>query len=477
MENKIRKDRSLLSILFVPLYYIWHEKLENGLLPIILLLSIMISPAQSAVLDGKWISAIKRSVLIDHKSTTVGNAMDNWKLCDNHSWGEFETDNKQKIVQFNCEITDFREMKRLFSESNKELENFQNVKYMKIVIQWRLNLDNTFETSYANMEAINWKDGTGNELSKIGGGGESDNDLIDNYLDMAYNNDENILKFVGYGIGLRSMYDAVKMAEKYVSSNSGSQAVQTNSQVKNNQQKTSFNEHTQPSDYNKNLGAYLQILQNYLRKNDKQGIAKLVQYPLARTSPLPAIQTQEEFVNKFDYIFDDTLKQIILRATAKDITRMGSRGDMLKDGTLWFRDVKIIAINYQSDKEKKFIQNINTLDKNLIHKSLKIFEKNVLLIETKKFKIRIDKIEDFKYRYASWNKKQTESEKPNLILYNGKLQAHGTGGDYSYIFTNGAYEYEIAKCVIGCEDPNAKGYLIVYKNGKQIVEQDIVEVK
>lgn len=77
----------------------------------------------------------------------------------------------------------------------------------------------------------------------------------------------------------------------------------------------------------------------------------------------------------------------------------------------------------------------------IVHESLKDFEALLNILETEKFKIRIDRLANGNYRYASWSIKQNMLEEPDLILTNGEYIREGTGGNHTYEFTNGVYTY------------------------------------
>ncbi len=56
---------------------------------------------------------------------------------------------------------------------------------------------------------------------------------------------------------------------------------------------------------------------------------------------------------------------------------------------------------------------------------------------------RIDQLDDNTYRYASWRKGKNESPKPNLILYNGKMEIQGSRDNHTFTFVSGRYKYMI----------------------------------
>ena len=117
---------------------------------------------------------------------------------------------------------------------------------------------------------------------------------------------------------------------------------------------------------------------------------------------------------------------------------------MLDNGIVWIESDggKITAVNYQSDFEKKLKKDMIAKEKDNLHLSLKTFKSPTYKIKTKNYLIRIDKLTDYKYRYASWKINNLESSKPDLILNNGELKFEGSGGNHVITFSNGKYTYK-----------------------------------
>jgi hypothetical protein len=87
-------------------------------------------------------------------------------------------------------------------------------------------------------------------------------------------------------------------------------------------------------------------------------------------------------------------------------------------------------------------------DKASLHESLKDFDEPTAIMETEKFSVRIDEVAE-KYRYASWEIDQKQSEKPDLIVNDGEVTMDGSGGNHYYLFKNGDYTYQCDVIVIG----------------------------
>ena len=54
---------------------------------------------------GGNVNMVKTGVFNDYQGTTVGSAFDNWSICENTSWVEFETENGRNIVEYKCTAT------------------------------------------------------------------------------------------------------------------------------------------------------------------------------------------------------------------------------------------------------------------------------------------------------------------------------------------------------------------------------------
>lgn len=211
---------------------------------------------------------------------------------------------------------------------------------------------------------------------------------------------------------------------------------------------------------------------NSVKSNQPQKIAAKIKFPIKRKYPLPAIKSKVDFIKRYKEVFDVQLIEMITKSDVKnDWSAVGWRGIMLKNGSVWLDyDGKLIAINYQTGAEKLIRTKLINADKLNLNPSLKNFKNPVLEMHTSKFKIRIDELANGSYRYASWPLNGIMSSKPDLILQNGKYIPDGSGGNHSFQFTSGDYQYECAVNVLG-EANTPKATLTVYKTGKKILSQ------
>jgi hypothetical protein len=221
---------------------------------------------------------------------------------------------------------------------------------------------------------------------------------------------------------------------------------------------------------------YQKVISDFIacvKQQDKQELSKKIVFPLKREYPLPSIKNKQEFLSRYNEVFDDSLvKMITTSAPGKDWSKMGWRGLMLRNGQLWLNEEgKLIAVNYQSAAESKKRTLLVEKERGLVHPSLKEFKRPVCLLETGKFRIRIDDMGDGNYRYASWSLKNKQSDKPDLIIENGEFIPEGTGGNHRYEFKTNGYVYSCVVTVLGKEDDASPAELTIYKGERKILSQ------
>jgi hypothetical protein len=214
------------------------------------------------------------------------------------------------------------------------------------------------------------------------------------------------------------------------------------------------------------------VIRFFKQKNiDK--ISSIIAFPLHREYPIPSIKNEKEFKQRFNEIFDKTLIDKIASSTNKQWLEVGWRGIMLDHGDVWINSdgEKIIAVNYQTDFEKKLKKDLIDNEKENLYISLKNFERPIYKIKTKKYLIRIDELSNDKYRYASWKIGKKESSNPDIILNNGILEFQGSGGYHIITFLNGHYTYKVYIDIIGIHNtPNIT--LEVGKDGKTMLTEN-----
>jgi hypothetical protein len=214
------------------------------------------------------------------------------------------------------------------------------------------------------------------------------------------------------------------------------------------------------------------VISNFIgcvKSNDRIRFSNMILFPLDREYPIPAIRDKEEFLKRYDDLFDKHLIEMIVSSSStKDWSEMGWRGLMFRDGLLWLdSNGKLIALNYQSSSEKIEIQKLITTEKSNLHKSVSKFKRPIYLLETSKHKIRIDDLGNGNYRYAAWFLTRKMSEKPDVIIENGEYVPDGSGGNHSYVFRHQNFVYKCTITIFG-EANTPSAWLRIYKDDKEI---------
>lgn len=222
-------------------------------------------------------------------------------------------------------------------------------------------------------------------------------------------------------------------------------------------------------EYQKFISSFISEVKN----NNKNAVAARIRFPLKRDYPIPSVKNKADFLKRYNEIFDKVLIEKIVKSNpAKDWSEVGWRGIMLNQGDLWIdTDGKIISINYQSEMEKKQKSSLIAAQKKSVNAEISNFKEPVAILETSKFRIRIDDLGNDNYRYASWSIKKKMTDTPDLIIEKGVFVVDGTGGNHHYEFKKGNFRYECHFIVLGEKD-SPPAMLLIYQSEKEILSQN-----
>jgi len=190
-----------------------------------------------------------------------------------------------------------------------------------------------------------------------------------------------------------------------------------------------------------------------VKQQDKQALADKVNYPFRRQYPLPAINNKQEFLARYNEVFDDSLVHIIaVSDPAKDWTSGGWRGISLNRGQVWLDDNgKLMGVNYQTKIEAAKRAALIEADKKVIFPALRDYKQPVLAFQTNRFKVRVDDMGNNTFRYVSWPVNTKTIDQPDMVIPDGKFIREGSGGNHYFSFENGAYTYKVEVTIIAKE--------------------------
>ncbi len=100
-----------------------------------------------------------------------------------------------------------------------------------------------------------------------------------------------------------------------------------------------------------------------------------------------------------------------------------------------------------------------------LHQSLQQYYELCTYFVTKGFRVRIDRMADDSYRYASWPRSKETSVRPDLVIEGGRYDEQKD----CYTFENEGYTYYVGSFMVN--DENRRG-LVVSKDGRVLLKQE-----
>ena len=97
-----------------------------------------------------------------------------------------------------------------------------------------------------------------------------------------------------------------------------------------------------------------------------------------------------------------------------------------------------------------------------LHISLKEYESLQYYFVTKDYRVRVDRLDNGSYRYASWRRSKQTDTKPDLVITGGKCDEEKG----CYLFENDGYYYRVTTT-------EGENHLIVEKDGRAVLRQNI----
>jgi nucleoid DNA-binding protein len=108
----------------------------------------------------------------------------------------------------------------------------------------------------------------------------------------------------------------------------------------------------QPAQVTQQVTEFLSTVQQALKAGDRNQLSGLVHYPLTASTQTTTfnIQTPEELSKRYNAIFTQKWRRVILQQEAGCTSRLGDKGYMLAQGALWFDNfppdgMRITSIN------------------------------------------------------------------------------------------------------------------------------------
>jgi hypothetical protein len=86
------------------------------------------------------------------------------------------------------------------------------------------------------------------------------------------------------------------------------------------------------------MSDFIEDLKAAIARKDKQGVAKMIEYPLsfASASQNVEVRSEEQFIAQYDKLLPENLKKFLLKQQSSCISRVGAKGFTVGSGQIWF---------------------------------------------------------------------------------------------------------------------------------------------
>lgn len=218
-----------------------------------------------------------------------------------------------------------------------------------------------------------------------------------------------------------------------------------------------------------------------LVKEDRVDVlSKLIVYPIKRSNPLPDITNAKEFTTYYPIIFDEAYKRKLKRYSTSVIMEHNGLYGLIGNsfhGDIWMDDEgKIRSLNIESKQEVILRNQLTKKIQQQAYPSVNSWKRNIIVGKSDKLLVRVDLMANDSIRYVSWSKGKSISEKPDLVLLNGKQESQGTMGGCTWIFKNGDWTY-IVDDVEMCADDSPKDCGLFLRLQSKGVDKTLIRLK
>ena len=221
-------------------------------------------------------------------------------------------------------------------------------------------------------------------------------------------------------------------------------------------------------------------IQEWIKTDDAESLSNHIVYPFKRNEDSPSISDATAFKQYYSTLFDAKMKEKFMNMTFEKWRFLSQNNGNIgfELGQVWLTpNGKIQSIHFISNKEKASIESKEETIKSQIHSDVSSWKENLAYIENHKFIIRVEYLGDYQYRYVSWSKPKTISDKPDLILVRDYVKDVKSNGNTHYSFTNGIWTYRVNNVVYSSSDTIYGWSISILKNGKKAAQYKCEEVK
>ena len=220
----------------------------------------------------------------------------------------------------------------------------------------------------------------------------------------------------------------------------------------------------------------IEDLKTELKQPNSEALCARFDYPFYRKATEDTI-IDASFMNFhiLNFFEDEYRNEVIASSKAKWHANAAGELYYKQKEFVLSPDGKFLELNHLNllDKTKIAKKEAIEIERMSLHDSLKNFLEPELTATTENYQIRIDRMEDNTFRFASWPVGAEMSSYPTVLIDSGHYVAEGYGGNHSFHFTKGAHRYVYSANKLG-DKSIPIGYLSIYSGENEILHENAI---
>lgn len=178
--------------------------------------------------------------------------------------------------------------------------------------------------------------------------------------------------------------------------------------------------------------------QEDVKSKDREKIASHFKYPFDLGYPLPEIKDVDDFLSRYELIFDNVIEEEIIYSNAWSYWN----GITCNSGHLLFGKVdndNLIITSFSTHPAayyKAMKEEIN-IQRQRVHPSLRNYQRPIVVAKAESCIFRVDEIIPGELRLSFWKKGKTMKDAPDYVNQKGFISQVGSSGTPDWLFVNG----------------------------------------
>lgn len=200
----------------------------------------------------------------------------------------------------------------------------------------------------------------------------------------------------------------------------------------------------------------IRIIMQSIIEGDAEKLATVTAFPIYQAYPLKDISNADDLKRSFDILFDDSIKNVLRKATIDDWSYVGWHGWMMYDGNyLWTTEDGLLRlVTYESKARNDYVQKMRAAEQQDLNESKDWYTHSCFLAQDSSTFLRLETMDGVQRLHVF-----THEEEPHWqhLVFNGTLSWEGTCNNEDYWY---AYEGKLIN--LWAESPSCSEWEMPY---------------